>query len=143
MIFEIIAAALGTVAFALLFGVPWQHYIHCGIIGAAGWLMYILMTHIGMGATFAVFLATVVVVMLSRFAAVFKRCPATVFLITGIFPLVPGAKVYWAAYYLVTNQLSDAVNSGFAAVKAMFAIVLGIIVVFELPHRMFQIRGRS
>ena len=143
MIVEIISAALGTVAFALLFGVPLKHYLHCGIIGAAGWLMYILVTLTGVGPTFTVFFATVVVVLLSRFAAVFNRCPATVFLITGIFPLVPGAKVYWAAYYLVTNQIADAADSGFSAVKAMFAIVLGIIVVFELPHRVFQWKEKS
>lgn len=143
MISETIASALGTVAFALLFGVPRQYYIHCGIIGAAGWLMYIMMGAINVGPTFAVFFATVAVVLLSRYAAVFKRCPATVFLITGIFPLVPGAKVYWAAYYLVTNQLAEATESGFAAVKAMFAIVLGIIVVFELPQKFFQWRIRS
>lgn len=143
MIKELIAAAIGTVAFALLFGVPTAYYLTCGAIGAAGWLMYRLMLSIHMGATFAVFFAAVVVVLLSRFAAVWRKCPATVFLITGIFPLVPGAKVYWAAYYLVTNQIAEFQESGFAAIKIMVAIVLGIIFVFELPHRMFQFLRRG
>ena len=142
MIIELISAAIGTVAFSLLFGVPKAYYLPCGAIGAAGWLMYRLMLAINMGATFAVFFAAVVIVLLSRFAAVWQKCPATVFLITGIFPLVPGAKVYWAAYYLVTNQIAEFQESGFAAVKIMVAIVLGIIFVFELPHKLFRIPGR-
>ena len=97
----------------------------------------------GLGATSSVFLATVVIVLLSRFAAVRRRCPATVFLITGIFPLVPGAQIYWAAYYLVTNQLASFQQSGFSALKTIFAIVLGIIVVFELPYRMFGVRAKK
>jgi uncharacterized membrane protein YjjB (DUF3815 family) len=138
VITEIISSAIGTIAFALLFGVPAKYYISCGIIGAAGWLMYRLMLLISAGATFSIFLATVVIVLLSRFSAVRQKCPATVFLITGIFPLLPGAKIYWAAYYLVTNQLADFQSNGFSAVKAMVAIVLGIIFVFELPHRIFR-----
>lgn len=138
MTIELISAAMGTVAFALLFGVPKMYYLPCGLIGSAGWLMYRLLMAFGMGATFASFFATVIIVMLSRFAAVRRKCPATVFLITGIFPLVPGARFYWAAYYLVTNQVNDSLESGFAAVKIMVAIVLGIIFVFELPHRCFQ-----
>ena len=103
--------------------------------------MYRMMLAINMGATFAVFFATVVIVLLSRFAAVWKKCPVTVFLITGIFPLVPGARFYWAAYYLVTNQIADFQASGFAALKIMVAIVLGIIFVFELPHKVFRLKG--
>ena len=138
MIVELISAAIGTVAFALLFGVPKTYYLHCGIIGAAGWFMYCLLTGFGMGPTFAAFFATVLIVLMSRFAAVRRRCPATVFLITGIFPLVPGARIYWSAYYLVTNQIADFQESGFAAIKTMVAIVLGIIFVFELPHKFFR-----
>ena len=141
MIIELISAAIGTFAFSLLFGVPKAYYLPCGAIGAAGWLMYRLMLLANIGTTFAVFFATVVIVLLSRFTAVRKKCPSTIFMITGIFPLVPGAEFYWAAYYLVTNQIQDFQTSGMGALKIMIAIVLGIIFVFELPHKFF--RGRK
>lgn len=143
MIAELIASFVGTIAFSLLFGVPKTYYIPCGAIGAAGWLMYRLMLAVDLSVTFAVFFATVVIVLLSRFAAVRRKCPATVFVITGIFPLVPGAKFYWAAYYLVTNQMAEFQNNGFEAVKIMVAIVLGIIFVFELPHKCFHLKKRG
>mgnify|MGYP003371754346 FL=1 len=88
-----------------------------------------------------VFLATVLVILLSRFFAVRKRCPVTIFLISGILPLVPGAGIYWTAYYLVTNQLDLALSKGFLAVKVAVAIVLGIVFVFEIPQRFFKRGG--
>ena len=82
--------------------------------------------------------AAVVVVFLSRLAAVAKECPVTIFLISGIFPLVPGAGVYWTVYYIVTDELSLAVQNGYMAVKTAVAIVLGIVFVFELPQGLFR-----
>lgn len=141
MIVELISAAIGTIAFSLLFGVPRKYYLYCGGIGAAGWLMYKLMLEVaGLSIAVSVFLATVVIVLLSRYAAVFEKCPATVFLITGIFPVVPGAQIYWATYYLVTDQLHAAFDSGFLALKIMVSIVLGIVVVFEIPYKFFKLR---
>ena len=141
MIVELISAAIGTVAFSLLFGVPKKYYMYCGGIGAAGWLMYKLMLEkAGLSTAVSVFVATVVIMLLSRFAAVFEKCPAIVFMIAGIFPVVPGAQIYWATYYLVTGQLHAAFDSGFLALKIMISIVLGIVVVFEIPYRFFKIR---
>lgn len=140
MILELISAAVGTIAFSLLFGVPKKFYVYCGGIGAAGWLVYKVVMEVGgLSVAVSVFFATVVIVLLSRYAAVFEKCPATVFLITGIFPVVPGAQIYWATYYLVTDQLHAAFDSGFLALKIMVSIVLGIVVVFEIPHKFFRI----
>lgn len=135
LVTELLSAAVGTVAFCVLFGVPKKSFVDCGLIGMAGWLVYRLTQ--GAGPTYAVFFATLVIVLLSRIMAVRRQCPATVFMITGIFPLVPGAQIYWAAYYLVTNQFDQALSSGFTAIKVIIAIVLGIIFVFEIPGRFF------
>ena len=137
MIGEILAAVIGTVSFSLLFGVPRKEYPWCGLIGGAGGAVYLLAVSVW-GDTGAVLAAAVVVVFLSRLAAVAKECPVTIFLISGIFPLVPGAGVYWTVYYIVTDELSLAVQHGYMAVKTAVAIVLGIVFVFELPQGVFR-----
>ena len=143
MMTRVLAAALGTVAFALLFSVPKKYYPGCGVVGGMSWLIYLLtQSALDCTETEAIFFAAVVVIFLSRLFAVGEGCPVTVFLITGIFPLVPGAGVYWTAYYLVTGQLDLARGSGFSAVKAAFAIVLGIVIVFELPGGLFRALAR-
>ena len=71
-----------------------------------------------------------------------QKCPAQVFLLCGIFPLVPGAGIFWCTYYLVSEHLSEALATGFGAVKAAVAIVLGIILAMELPQCLFSGRRR-
>ena len=137
------AAFIGTVAFALLFGVPRRYYFGCGFIGAAGWLAYLVLEAAGLTATEATFFAALLVALLSRFAAVWQKCPSTVFLIAGIFPLVPGAGIYWTSYHLVMGELASVLSTGFAAAKTAVAIVLGIILVFEIPGRFFHPRIRQ
>ena len=142
MIVQLLMAGIGTVAFAVLFSVPGNLYTACGVTGAVGFLIYALLTLQGLSAAVSTFFATLVVVFLARFLAVLKRAPATIFIITGIFPLVPGAGIYWTAYYLVTGQMRLALESGFTAVKAAVAIVLGLVMIFEIPGRFFQIGRR-
>ena len=143
MILAALAAFIGTIAFAVLFGVPKKYDLICGVAAAAGWVTYdLLTTFAGFTPTEATFAAALLVTLISRFAAVRMACPATVFLITGIFPLVPGAGIYWTSYYLVSGQLDRGIDSGFAAIKAAIAIVLGIVFVFEVPGKVFQWVGK-
>lgn len=143
MIVHFVAAALGTVAFALLFDVPVKYYPVCALIGGAGFFLAELLVSLGLSATESTFFATVLVMVTSRFAAVWMRCPVTVFLVSGIIPLVPGAGIYWTAYHLVMGETSSALESGFAAIRAAVAIVLGIVVIFELPNKFFHFGKRS
>ena len=119
---------------------PSKYYPYCGLIGASGWAVYVfLWMRTGFWSeAVVVFLATVLVILMSRFFAVRERCPVTIFLICGILPLVPGAGIYWTCYYLVTGQLDEASTRGFSALKAAVAIVLGIVFVFEIPQRFFK-----
>ena len=134
---QILAAGIGTVAFGALFGVPSKYYPYCGLIGWAVYVFLWMRTGFWSEAV-VVFLATVLVILMSRFFAVRERCPVTIFLICGILPLVPGAGIYWTCYYLVTGQLDEASTRGFSALKAAVAIVLGIVFVFEIPQRFFK-----
>ncbi len=136
MILQLIAAMVGTIGFALLFGVPRKYYLLGGLIGAAGWGVYCASVS-SCGATIATLMATILVIFLSRVASVWKRCPVTIFLISGIIPLVPGGGIYWTSYYLVMNQLALALETGYQAIKCAVAIVLGIVFVFELPQGVF------
>lgn len=140
MIAQVIAAAIGTVAFSVLYSVPRKYYPYCGFIGGAGWLVYCLLIPHASAAE-ATLAASTLVVILSRVFAVWEKCPVTIFLITGIFPLVPGGGIYWTAYYIVTDQVELAAETGFDALKVAVAIVLGIIVVFQIPQKLFVIKA--
>ena len=136
---QFLAAFIGTASFAILFSADRDHYLPAGVIGAAGWMVYLLMLRLG-GATPALsaLAATFLVCLLSRFAAVPYKSPAQVFIICGIFTLVPGAGLFWFTYYLLSEQFALAQSTGFTALKVALAIVFGIILATELPQRLFQ-----
>lgn len=138
MILQVLAAMVGTIGFSVLYSVPRQYYPYCGLIGGAGWLMYSLLIPV-CSAPEAALVAATLVVLMSRLFAVRKRCPVTIFLVSGIFPLVPGAGLYWTAYYIVTNEVDLAAKTGFTALKVAVAIVLAIVFVFQLPQRIFRV----
>ena len=67
-----------------------------------------------------------------------RRCPVTLFLVPGIFPLVPGVGIYWTAYYLVTDRSALASQQGSTTLRSAVAIVLGILLVLEMPQGLFR-----
>lgn len=134
-----LAAFIGTTAFAVLFGVDRQQYLVTGLIGAIGWVCYLLLFRLaGFSPSAATFISALVVCILARLAAVPFRCPAQVFLLCGIFPLVPGAGIFWFTYFLAAGQFSLSASAGFLAAKIAVAIVIGIIVAMELPQKLFS-----
>ncbi len=135
---QVVAAYLGTLAFALLFGVPRRYFWLGGICGVLSWMPYLLLVrYTGASTVEASFVGTVLATFASRLFAIRKHCPVTVFLISSLIPLVPGAGIFRTAYYMVSDQMSQAMNSGLIAIKVVIAIVLGIVIVTEIPQKFF------
>lgn len=137
MIANILCSFLGTMAFSVLFNVPKKYYIGCGITGMLGWLCFCLL-NTPTSSTIATFVAAILVVLMARMLAVRLKCPITLFLVPGVFPLLPGASVYYTAYYLVTEELTRAAYTGLEALKLSFAIVIAIVFIFSIPRKFFQ-----
>lgn len=137
MIINMICAFIGTIGFSVVFNVHRRFYICCGITGMFGFLVFDIARKF-VSVSVASFMGTIVIVLLARIFAVWKKCPITVFLVSGIFSLVPGAGVYDTAYYFVMNDLSMALERGIESVKIAFAIVLGIVFVISIPKKWFQ-----
>ena len=142
---QTLAAFIGTFAFAILFGVPRPQYATCGIIGAIGWAAFLIMTRARIAGTMvSITFSTVLICLMSRIVAVWDKCPSTVYLLCGIFPLVPGAGIFWFTYYLVAEKFRLSMTTGFNAGMAAIAIVLGIILAMEFPQRWFsKLRRKS
>ena len=132
---QLAAAFIGTFSFAILFGVPRKYYIACGLVGMLGWAVYLLAIRFTSAQAFlGTALGAALVALLSRYAAKALKCPSTVFLICGIFPLIPGAGVFWSAYYVAAGNVSTALSCGMNAVKITLAIVIVLIISANVFH---------
>lgn len=134
--YVILASFVGTIAFSVLYNIPPRNWLGCGLVGVTGWIVFSLVEeHVGYGI--AIFIASSVVTFLARLQAVRKKTPEIVYLIAGIFTLVPGADIYWTVYYIVSEQLDKALSSGSGAMAACLGMVLGIVIIHEIPQRAF------
>ena len=138
LVAQFFLAAAGTLSFAILFACPRRLLPYCALVGGVGWLVYELAVLLGADSTTASLLAVIPLTLLTRVLAILLKAPVTVFLLTGIFPLVPGSGIYWTAFYVVTNDLERAGARGFLTLKDAVAIVLGILFVFEFPQSWFR-----
>ena len=138
MFFQVLAAAIGVIAFAILFRAPRKYYLDCGIAGGIGWLIYLLVMGQGFSSMVASLVSTLVLTILSRILSVIRLVPVTIFLITSIFTLVPGAGIYYTAYYLMIDNLAMAAMKGVETLKVAGAISLGILLGMGIPQGLFR-----
>ena len=142
MIDQIIVSMLATLAFVILFNAPKKEYIFCAITGCVGWMSYLLFLNMGAGVVMASLLSTVFLTLLARILSAIRKTPVTIFLVTGIFTLVPGAGIYYASYYLIMNDLAQFTAKGIETFKIAGAMVLGIVFGLALPQSWFNQLGK-
>lgn len=130
-----IYATLGTIGFAMLFEIKPKNIIYCGICGGVGWVVYLIMKNTSHYGDFISNLASALsIVILARFLAKYRKAPAPIFYIPGIFPIVPGAGIYNTAYAVVRNNFADAQNYGLMTIKTSCAIAIAIAIISLFPY---------
>ncbi len=130
---QLLLGGVGTLCFGVLFAVPRRCYLACAATGALGWLAYELAVMLGVGAVTANLLAVIPLTLLARLFAIGLKAPVTVFLLCGIFPLVPGAGIYYTAYYFIQNDNAQMAASAADTLKIAAALAIGISLVLGLP----------
>lgn len=133
-ILHFVVATAATACFGVTFQVPRRHYLACGLTGAVGWLTYLLLVGPGgQSAPVATLLAALPLTALARLFARRHKAPLTLFLVCGIFPLVPGAGIYHTAYAFLQGDSALFAARGAETVKIALALALGIALICGLP----------
>jgi len=107
-------------------------------MGITSWLLCMLMNMVFHDSALAVFISALVAAMSSRFLAVRRKCPRTIFLSVSIFPLLPGLTLFWSIYLMITGSTSDALISMRSCFFTAFAIALAISSVQQIPDSFFS-----
>mgnify|MGYP003164175073 CR=1 FL=1 len=132
-IIQFIVALFATLSFAVIFSAPKKELFYCG------WIIYYIMVQFDMGVVFPSLIATLCLTIMARIFAATRSMPVTVYLLSGIFPLVPGAGIFYTAYYLFTNDRALSSSKGIETFEVAGAIVLGIIFGFGIPQSLFNL----
>lgn len=106
MLIQVVGSFIAVISFAIIIGVPRKFLIHAGLVGAVGWLVYLLLLRAELSPVSVMFFSSLVVALISQSFARLMKAPVTLFLIAGILPLVPGVGMYRIVYNLITNNNS-------------------------------------
>lgn len=104
MIIQVAAAFVAITAFSAFLYASRKHVLYCGAAGALGWFTYLVLEPLGIGVVTRNFYAALAVAFLAHIFARTKKAPVTVFLATGILPMVPGAGMYQIAYHIFVGD---------------------------------------
>ncbi|WP_300411158.1 threonine/serine exporter family protein [Lagierella sp.] len=131
LILNSIMSGFASVGYSLLYRSPKKSLVGNFITGATGMLVYkILWDQFDM--TFGAYLAASVVIgIVAEIFARINKLPATVFLASGLIPLVPGLAIYNMMNAFATKNFNDAVfniaNAGIYALGLALGVVLSSI----------------
>lgn len=128
LFFEFIIASICSMSFALIFNCPRRELISAGFCGGVGWIVYSLITVIYSSVSLSVLFAAITVGLLGEALAHRNKKPATIFIIPGIIPLVPGYGLYYTMLTVIESGLSAASSIGIETIFAAISIASGLII---------------
>ena len=134
-------AFLGCGAFCFIFELRrWWYIVSAAATGAVAWLVYLSLP--GLTDVNRYLLATIAAAALSEIFARLYKTPATVFLIIGIIPLVPGGGIYYTMEALINGDLSLFVRHGMETAASAGAIAVGCSLVSSVSRLTTAARRR-
>lgn len=126
---ELLLAFAGSYCAGFLFNVKGWNLIWTGFSGMAGWMVYMLFDNLTGRVVLSIFAGAIAVGIFSETMARILKCPATVFSIPGIFPIVPGIAAYETIQFLLSNKLQEAGGKMVETFAGSAAIAFGILLV--------------
>ncbi|WIV10773.1 threonine/serine exporter family protein [Proteiniborus sp. MB09-C3] len=125
---QFVYAFLSTAGFGVFFNIPKDSIIKSSLGGAMSWVVYIISVRLFSSSIGGTLLAAITVGFLGEFMAKHFKKPATIFIIPGIVPLVPGAGMYYTMLEVINKDFISAAELGTEAIFIALAIAIGIIV---------------
>lgn len=123
------ALALVVVFFSgVVVHLPRNTLLLAGLTGTLGWLANKLAGKCNLPAVFAALLGAALIGFLAEFLAKRSKVPSTVFVVSGILPLVPSSIAYNSMYNFIQGRYLEGIAKGIDTVLIAAHIAGGIAV---------------
>ncbi len=126
-IVQCLACFIACIGFSFLFNIHGPGCLLCALGGAITWAVFCLVGYLGGGELTCYFLSTLVAAGYSETMARIRKYPTTSYLVISIFPLIPGAGIYYTTNYLVIGDISNFAAKGTFTIAIAGVIAVGIL----------------
>ena len=137
-----IATFIACAGFAIIFNIHGFGIAICAFGGVITWAAYCASAYFGFDIYVCYFLATLLAALYSEIMARVRKYPAISYLVVAIFPLIPGAGIYYATSYLLQGDRAAFTEKALQTIGIAGVIAVGILMVSTLV-RLWSNRKRK
>ncbi len=131
--YDVIAQSIfcfvGCLGFVILFNIHGPGGLLCALGASITWVVYCLALKLGTGEIGAYFWGAVAASAYSETVARIRKYPAISYLVISIFPLIPGAGVYYTMNHAVRGDMEAFANSCMHTAAIAGIMAVGILLV--------------
>lgn len=126
---QLIASVIGCIGFSIIFNIHGPGMFLCALGGAIAWAVYSVTVSLGFGDLTGYFWGAAISSAYAEIMARVRKYPAISYLVVSIFPLIPGASVYYTMNYAVRGEMERFADQGMHTIAIAGIIAVGIILV--------------
>ena len=138
-----IAAFLGCAGFTILFNIHGWGSLLCMLGGVLSWITYLVTMQLGGSDLTAYFIGALVAAGYSEAMARIRKFPAISYLVVGIFPMIPGAGVYYTMNHAVQGRTEQFASQGMHTAAIAGIMAVGILMVSTTVRIVTTLRHRK
>ena len=131
-IIQLLAAALGTLGFCIIFNLRKKNILVSTVGGFICWAVFLLMQYCGAHIFASVFVAAFIVGIYGEIFAYILKVPTTILFIPACVPLIPGGNLYYSAMAVISSDWNQFTNNIVLLVLYAVGIALGLAAVVEI-----------
>lgn len=124
---QLLAAFAGCMGFSILFNIQGPGSMLCNLGGMITWGVYLLTLRLSGSDLVGYFWATVFASTYAEIMARVRKYPAISYLVVSIFPLIPGASVYYTMNDVVRGDMDSFASRGLHTIGIAGVIAVGIL----------------
>lgn len=143
IIIKTIMAFFGSLAFGIIFNMKPRHLLAAAAGGMLDWIIYYILHVIMGGIFFPTLCASFFAVLYGELLARIRHCPANLYVITSLIPLIPGGSLYYMMSNAVQKQWTTSKAYGVELIMYAFGLAAGICLMSALLELIRQLVSRS
>ncbi len=126
---ECLGCLVGCAGFTIYYNIHGRGGLLCVLGGVLSWVAYSGVFHMSGNVILANFVGAIITAAYSETMARVRKSPAIAYLIVAIFPLLPGAGIYYTTNHLVRGDMDSFAAQGGQTIAIAGALAVGILLV--------------
>lgn len=119
---------LGATSFEIIFNIRGKNLMFASFGALLSWIVYRVAKGYSIEEVQSYFLAAIIISFYAEFMAIYRKAPVTVFIVSGMIPLVPGGSIFYTMHELIMGNYEGFMQNGITTFSIAGVIALGILI---------------